>query len=184
MLKIFKISILLFLISNSANAAVQISEHFLSLPSSPDVDMLIEDLTVFLANSEPDYKKYFLFPVDGRISSFFGWRVDPVRNISAHHAGIDIAAARGQVVRAADSGRVSDAGWRRGCGLAVLIKHEDGFATKYCHLSKFFVRVGERVVAESPLGLVGDSGRATGNHLHFEISKSGINLDPLEHLLF
>lgn len=184
MWKIFKIFILLFLISHSVNAAVQINEHFLLPPSSSKADMLIEDLTVLLANSESCDKKYFLLPVDGRISSLFGWRVDPIRNILSRHSGIDIAAVRGEVVKAAASGTVSDAGWRRGCGLAVLVKHEDGFVTKYCHLSKFFVRVGDVLAAGSPLGLVGDSGRATGNHLHFEISKSGAILDPSEYLLF
>lgn len=121
----------------------------------------------------------FLMPVSGEISSRFGRRAHPFRRVTHFHTGIDIRARRGTPIMAAAAGRVVYAGWKRGYGLMVEVEHGSGFRSVYAHCSKLQVRVGTMVQAGSTIGLVGSTGVTTGSHLHFEIMRGSILLDPL-----
>jgi len=115
---------------------------------------------------------------EGRITSVFGPRADPIHGGAAHHRGIDLAAAPGTPILAAEGGVVRFAGDRGGYGLAVEIDHGGGLTTLYAHASELLVAPGDRVARGQPIGRVGDSGRATGAHLHFEVRQADRPVDP------
>jgi murein DD-endopeptidase MepM/ murein hydrolase activator NlpD len=124
----------------------------------------------------------YLWPVitdTYHLSSPFGWRSDPFRNTRKWHAGMDIADGMGAPITAAADGKVTYAGWRMGYGNLVEIKHENGFTTRYGHLSKTIAKEGDRVNAGDLIALMGSTGRSTGPHLHFEIRKDDNVLNPL-----
>ncbi len=123
----------------------------------------------------------YVWPLEGRISSRFGWRNISVAG-NRFHAGIDIAAPSGTPVRAARGGVVSRAGWVGAYGFLVVLDHGGGWETRYAHLSRIDVRVGERVAQGTVVGLVGSTGASTGPHLHFEVRRDGQALDPLAYL--
>jgi murein DD-endopeptidase MepM/ murein hydrolase activator NlpD len=114
----------------------------------------------------------------GVITSPFGWRVDPLQHTPRFHNGIDIRAAYGQPVPAAADGRVVVAREQGGYGLTVVVQHANGFQTRYAHLSALSVTEGETVSEQQTVGLAGRSGRATGPHVHFEVTRAGQRLDP------
>lgn len=113
-----------------------------------------------------------------RMTSAFGWRADPFTGALRYHRGIDVKAAYGQEVPAAAPGVVVEAGERGAYGLTVLIEHESGVRTRYAHLSAMAVGPGDRVLQGQGIGRVGQSGRATGPHLHFEVIRHGQRVDP------
>ena len=118
-------------------------------------------------------------PVEGKVTSSFGWRHDPFTGESKFHRGVDLKAAYGQDVRAAGDGRVVFSGTQGGYGTTVLVEHEDGTRTRYAHLSVAVVAAGDAVGAGQAVGQAGHSGRATGTHVHFEvIAPNGQALDP------
>ncbi len=122
---------------------------------------------------------FFLRPLRGRITSRFGWRKDPFTGKRAFHYGVDISAPVGTPVRAAASGMVIYAGWYGGYGNVVIIKHSLGYTTVYGHLSAIVVNPGQVVKKGQIIGAVGNTGRSTGPHLHFEIRKNGRAINPL-----
>lgn len=118
-------------------------------------------------------------PVDGKVTSDFGWRRDPFTGAAKFHRGIDLRAAYGEDVQSAGDGRVVFSGQQGGYGTTVLIEHGDGTRTRYAHLSVALVEQGDRVASGQAIGRAGRSGRATGTHLHFEvIGADGRHLDP------
>lgn len=120
-------------------------------------------------------------PVTGKgmaMTSPYGWRPDPFTGAQKYHAGIDLGAAYGTAVPAAAAGRVVSAGEQGAYGTAVVIEHETGLQTRYAHLSAVTVAVGDRVGQGQEIGRVGQSGRATGPHLHFEVIRDGRRVDP------
>jgi murein DD-endopeptidase MepM/ murein hydrolase activator NlpD len=121
-------------------------------------------------------------PVEGRITSGFGYRNDPFLETRRLHRGQDIAATEGTGVRASSDGVVVFAGSRAGYGNTVVVRHEDGVETLYAHLRGVAVEVGERVGSGTIVGSVGQTGRATGPHLHFEVRRNGTAEDPQEWL--
>ncbi len=123
----------------------------------------------------------FEAPVHGRISSRFGWRTLSV-NGNHFHAGVDLAAPMGTPVHAARDGTVVKAGWGGSYGNVVFLDHGDGTQTRYAHLSRIDVRVGETVRQGDVLGLVGSTGASTGPHVHFELRFDGRAVDPLAYL--
>jgi len=117
----------------------------------------------------------FLWPVSGgRISSPFGQRG------RSFHAGVDIAAAHGTAILAADSGVVTAAGWNGGFGIMIIIDHGNGTATLYAHNSSNLVTVGQRVKRGQQIARIGSTGNSTGPHVHFEVHRNGSQVNPMQ----
>jgi murein DD-endopeptidase MepM/ murein hydrolase activator NlpD len=108
--------------------------------------------------------------VNGHVTSNFGWRRDPFTGQSRFHRGVDLAAVYGQDVQAARAGRVVFSGVQGGYGNTVVLEHADGTRSRYAHLSALLVTAGTDVGTGAPVGRAGHSGRATGTHVHFEIT--------------
>ncbi len=123
-------------------------------------------------------KTTFRQPVSGRISSNFGMRIHPITGRKALHDGIDIAQRSGAPIGAARGGEVTFSGWKEGYGHTVIVQHADGYSSLYAHNLKNLAAQGEYVQPGQAIALVGNSGRSTGSHLHFEIRKDGIPVDP------
>jgi len=124
----------------------------------------------------------FVRPVNGRISSPFGYRIHPIFHVRKMHTGVDMSAGMGTPIRAADSGTVVQAGWRGGYGKCVVISHGNGLATLYAHQSVISVSVGDTVKRGQVIGKVGSTGYSTGPHLHFEVRVNGSPIDPMRYL--
>jgi len=122
----------------------------------------------------------FIWPVRGRITSPYGMRV--ISGRKDFHAGIDIGGPTGTNIVAAESGRVSYAGYMRGFGNVIVLSHDGGYSTVYGHNSVNLVKKGQYVKRGSVIGKVGRTGNATGPHLHFEIRLSGKPVNPLPYL--
>jgi murein DD-endopeptidase MepM/ murein hydrolase activator NlpD len=119
-------------------------------------------------------------PLTTNVSSPFGWRADPLGAGRRFHGGIDLHAAYGREVPSAAPGRVVHAADQGAYGQTVVVEHAGGLRTRYAHLSAITVEVGQELAKGEVLGRVGQSGRATGPHLHFEVLKDGVKLNPLE----
>ena len=141
------------------------------MPSAPDRDYGKTDWNMIM-------------PVSGRISSRFGYRVDPVtKRRNTFHKGIDIAAPAGTPVYAAEDGTVIKAEFvKSGYGNLIIIKHSNDVATYYGHLSGFEVRNGKKVRKGELIARVGSTGKSTGPHLHFEVRKGKEAMNPEEYI--
>ncbi len=118
-------------------------------------------------------------PVRGYVSGAMGKREDPFNGaITENHTGLDISAPYGSPVHAPADGVVIFAGQREGYGNIVVIDHKFGIVTRYGHLSKINVEVGERISRSEVIGYVGTSGRTTGPHLHYEVWQYNHRKDP------
>ncbi|MCD6165555.1 peptidoglycan DD-metalloendopeptidase family protein [bacterium] len=119
----------------------------------------------------------------GRLKSKFGYRIDPFLGVIKHHNGIDLAARIGTPVYATADGVVEVAQRKfqrnKGYGLHVIINHGNGIKTVYAHLSRIYVKTGQRVKRWDKIGEVGKTGRATGSHLHYEVRVNNKPVDPL-----
>lgn len=123
-----------------------------------------------------------LWPIEGRVASGFGVREDPFNGEGAFHTGIDIDAPMGTPVRAAGDGDVADAGMANGYGREIVLDHGHGLSTVYGHLSAIAVLVGQHVTRGQVIGYVGQSGRATGPHLHYEVRVHNVPVNPHKYL--
>jgi murein DD-endopeptidase MepM/ murein hydrolase activator NlpD len=121
-------------------------------------------------------------PLDsGRtVTSAFGWRRDPFTGGATYHRGVDLRAAYGEPVSAMAGGRVVFAGAQGGYGNTVVLEHANGVRSRYAHLSSILVDQGGEVAAGDSIGRAGRSGRATGTHLHFEVTQDGRPIDPAQ----
>jgi len=123
----------------------------------------------------------------GRISDRFGYRIDPFTDMKQHHNGLDISAPRGTDVMATANGVVLEAVSKyrpnQLRGKYIIIDHGFGFKTKYAHLSKIYVKPGQFVTRYTIIGKVGDTGRATGPHLHYEVIKNNVCENPEYYIL-
>ena len=121
-------------------------------------------------------------PINGaRISSKYGNRKHPILGYSKAHKGVDFAAPTGTPIPAAGSGKVVYRGWINGYGNYIKVRHNGTYSTAYAHLSRFKpeVKVGSQVKQGQIIGYVGSTGLSTGPHLHYEIIKDGIQVNPL-----
>jgi murein DD-endopeptidase MepM/ murein hydrolase activator NlpD len=123
-----------------------------------------------------------LWPVEGRVGSSFGQRIDPFNGEGAFHEGIDLEAPTGTPVRAAGDGDVTVAGMNAGYGREIMIDHGHDVVTLYGHLSAIAVVVGQHVIRGQVIGNVGQSGRATGPHLHYEVRVHKVAVNPHKYL--
>ncbi len=115
-------------------------------------------------------------------TSTFGVRTDPFLGREALHTGIDFAGAQGTPVRATGEGRVVSAGDQGGYGMAVEVDHGGGVTSRYAHLSRIDVSVGQAIQAGARLGLIGSTGRSTGPHLHYEVRINGEAVNPQRYI--
>ena len=115
-------------------------------------------------------------------SSSYGWRQDPFLGVRAFHSGLDFSAAHGEPIVATAGGVVVEASYGRNYGKFITIKHGDGLQTRYAHASKLFVKKGDLVNKKDIIALVGNTGRSTGPHLHYEIRLNGRPLDPTNYI--
>ena len=124
-----------------------------------------------------------MWPVVGKLESGVGGRRNPFggRRLE-YHEGQDIDAAYGTPVQVTAMGKVTIAGWQRGYGNVVYVDHGNGLSTRYGHLSKIEVRVGDSVMRGQTIGLVGSTGRSTGPHLHYEVRINNQPVNPKRYL--
>jgi len=121
-------------------------------------------------------------PPGAELTSGFGPRLDPFVKQYAFHSGIDLKGEPGDVARATAAGRITTASYQGGYGLLVEIDHGNGLATRYGHLSAIEVNEGQTVEVGEPVGRIGNTGRSTGPHLHYEVRIAGEPVDPLRYL--
>jgi murein DD-endopeptidase MepM/ murein hydrolase activator NlpD len=114
----------------------------------------------------------FMRPVNVGVYSGYGWRWGRM------HYGIDLSCSVGTPIYAADGGVVTMSGWNGAYGICIKINHENGYETLYAHNSANMVSVGQRVFKGQRIGSVGNTGRSTGPHCHFEIKHNGVNVNP------
>ncbi|WP_299415026.1 peptidoglycan DD-metalloendopeptidase family protein [Acaryochloris sp. IP29b_bin.148] len=142
---------------------------------------------VALRSNTPGYQRVLgtgqmVQPVNGPITSNFGYRTHPIFGRGRFHAGTDFGAPSGAPIFAADSGSVIVAEWYGGYGNAVIIDHGNGLTTLYGHCSELYVTVGQGVQRGQTIAAVGSTGLSTGPHLHFEVRQQGNPVEPLAYL--
>lgn len=120
------------------------------------------------------------FPLSKRqaISSNYGIRVDPIKKQYGKHQGIDFSAPKGAIIVSAGAGVVEYAGWDKDYGNTVAINHGNGYVSRYAHASEIMVTPGQKVDRQMAIAKVGNTGRSTGHHLHFEILQQRVPINP------
>ena len=121
-----------------------------------------------------------IWPVYGWLSASYGYRRDPFTGQRAFHSALDISTRKGQPVHATAAGRVSSASRSGNYGKLVIIEHGFRLTTRYGHLQKFAVRSGDTVRRGDVVGYVGETGRATGTHVHYEVWADGRPMNPMQ----
>jgi murein DD-endopeptidase MepM/ murein hydrolase activator NlpD len=124
----------------------------------------------------------FGWPVQGRLSSSYGYRDHPVYEERKFHTGVDLSVPPGTAVKATADGIVSFAGWTENSGIVVVAEHGHGFSTAYAHNRKALVRVGQRIARGDVIAMSGSTGVSTGPHVHYEIWKNGRHTNPAKFL--
>lgn len=126
----------------------------------------------------------FTHPCPGytRISSYFGWREQPLPGASTNHKGMDFAAPTGTPIYAAAAGTVTSAGYSGNAGNLIIINHGNGLQTYYMHCHKIYVRAGQTVSKGQNIAIVGTTGNSTGPHLHFQVMSGGTPVNPQNYL--
>lgn len=165
------------------DAETGIGGPFISSDTPAAFETSLDELGTALERLEKARSKARRMPVGNpapnhAISSHFGKRRDPFLKRVAHHAGIDFKTRYGQPIQATGSGVVKRAGRKGGYGKMVEIDHGDGFTTRYAHLSRIHVKVGQSVKAGAKIGAAGSTGRSTGPHLHYEVRYNNKAINP------
>ena len=152
-----------------------------SMQLEASVSMLDQQLDRWTALREVVRTLPLAAPLDEyRVSSDFGERVDPVNGRKGQHQGVDFAGKMGRPIYAPAPGKVVFAGWRGRYGRSIDIDHGNGIRTRYAHLKKILVTVGQEVGHREKIALLGSSGRSTGPHVHYEVRYNGRALDPMK----
>lgn len=159
-------------------------------PSLKDIGQLDRELQQIIGILEKRQERLdhmpSIAPVDPQqswISSSFGMRTSPFTNKKQFHVGIDIAGGEGTPIMATARGQVVFVGTNGSLGLAVRIRHDSAYETVYGHLDKATVKKGQRVQRGEVIGHMGDSGKTTGYHVHYEVKKNDKSVDPFEHMM-
>lgn len=137
-----------------------------------------DDNQWYEANGQSQRQGFMGMPVSGRITSNFGMRQHPLLGFMRMHKGIDIGAAWGSPIYAAIEGTVQFAGRSAGYGNFVKLSHPGGIASGYGHMSRILVRPGQHVARGQQIGAVGSTGMSTGPHLHWEVWRNGVSVNP------
>jgi murein DD-endopeptidase MepM/ murein hydrolase activator NlpD len=173
---------------------------FLEDPEAP-LSLLMADLDQLLRQAKLEKKSFqdveiafrknrerlehtpTIWPVDGHLSRGFGYCIDPFTNQHRFHEGIDIVNRVGTPIKATAAGTVVERGWRKGYGWVVVLDHGYGYQSTYGHLDSIELRRGEEVKRGEIIATLGNSGRSTGPHLHYEVRLNGQPVDPLKFIL-
>jgi len=123
-----------------------------------------------------------IYPAYGRISDPYGWRIHPITGERSFHHGLDIGNKTGTPIYAAADGKISSTGHQKYFGKFISISHKFGYKTKYAHLHKLYVKKGDEVKRGQIIAEMGNSGRSTGSHLHFEVLRYNKYRNPYEYL--
>ena len=179
--------------------------NLLSSQSNKDYDKLVDDLHLKIEQLNDEVKlqeeslheineyiqgKKFLLaytpavrPTRGWVTSRFGYRISPFTGLKEFHKGLDIATKIGTPIIAPSDGVVTNIGIERGYGKILIIDHGYGFLTRYGHISKAMVKVGRKVKRGQTIAMVGNTGRSTGPHLHYEVKLNGLPVNPERYIL-
>jgi murein DD-endopeptidase MepM/ murein hydrolase activator NlpD len=173
---------------NSDRLALEVAQNQLD-QDSQSIELLIQQKVKEEVHEKTKSKNVIIrgtgllaYPSDAPTSSPFGWRIHPILGYRRFHAGLDFAASYGSTIRAADSGTVIFAGWYGGYGRAIIIDHGGGLTTLYGHTSAVYVSEGQKVERGQPIAAVGSTGLSTGPHLHFEVRRNGVPVNPADYL--
>lgn len=176
------------LLQNDSN---KISNEIAELESHNDeleaeLDKIINDVSSNTSNNDKieslPSESGFLRPVSGAITSYYGYRINPVTGEYKLHKGIDYAGNYGDAIKASKSGVVEYSGWISGYGNSIILGHGNGVQTLYTHAQKLNVSYGQTVAQGDIIATVGSTGNSTGPHLHFEIRINGEVVDPLNYI--
>jgi len=141
------------------------------------------EITWYLANRHNSARATpAMWPAQGRITSYYGYRLPPLRAASEYHPGIDIANDSGVAIHSTADGVVRHAGWAQGYGLCVVVDHGFGYSTLYGHMNELLVKEGKVLKRGQLVGRMGSTGTSTGNHLHYEVWVAGIPKNPVRFL--
>jgi murein DD-endopeptidase MepM/ murein hydrolase activator NlpD len=124
-----------------------------------------------------------IWPTKGWVSSRFGYRTSPFTGKKEFHRGLDISARQGTPIVAPADGLVASAGKDYGYGNVLTIQHGHGLKTRFAHLSKMLVKKGQSVKRGQEIALMGNTGRTTGTHLHYEVHLNGVAVNPINYIL-
>ena len=152
-------------------------EIALGIQHKAELYKFLENQKILLASTPS------IWPAKGWLSSRFGYRISPFTGLKEFHKGIDIATRMGAPIIAPADGIVSYSGRDRGYGKVLIINHGHGLMTKYAHLKKAFVKKGKNINRGDKIALVGNTGRSTGPHLHYEVRVNKIPVNPLHYIL-
>ncbi len=175
------------LLKQSYNAVMQkdmtVKEVFSAIKSYVSMPQGGDDISVFSAQTGTSFSPYYIsaditVPVSGKISSPFGYRINPVTKTFSFHSGLDIAADEGEKIKAAYYGTVTRVDYDSVSGNFIELTHSDGLVTRYLHCSKIIAEMGMVVRQGETIALVGSTGRSTGPHLHFVIEIDGKKVNP------
>ena len=176
--------------SRESHPLARISLANLNTLSLGDVQKLSADLQEIVGALQERKEKLdhtpAISPVDPQetwISSTYGIRMSPFTGKEQFHPGLDIAGAEGTDIIAPAKGTIAFVGKDGPLGLCVRIQHDSTFETTYGHLQKASVKKGQRVERGEVIGFLGNSGRSTGHHLHYEVTKNGKTVNPLQYML-
>ena len=158
--------------------------HPLELLAMDDIRFaFIENARPIAVNSKIEklytLRQKFQSPINGRFTSMYGDRVDPLEHGMAFHNGLDICAPQGTPIKPVQNGYVNFTGWLDGYGFTIIIQHDEGYESWYGHCQKIFAQTGEFVTTDTIIGTVGSTGRSTGPHLHFMLLQHGKMLNPI-----
>lgn len=166
-------------------AARKIRSYIRELKKDSQLEEVIQhDLIVYMNESTQKLASIpSIIPSHGFISSRFGYRTSPFTGTSQLHKGLDIAAPIGTKIIAPADGKVIFAQKDGAYGLSVEVDHGNGIITRYAHMSKFGVKRGDKIKRGDLIGLVGNSGRSTGAHLHYEVIVNGVHTNPMAYII-
>ena len=156
----------------------QVDLHSRSLDEVADMALRKEDMLASIPSIKPIRGDQFNRKMENL--SGFGYRIHPILGVKKMHNGIDFNCRKGTEIQASGKGTVEFAGRSTTYGNVVVIDHGYGFKSRYAHMSAIKVRKGQKVDRGHLIGLVGSTGRSTGDHLHYEIEKDGVKVDPIQ----
>jgi murein DD-endopeptidase MepM/ murein hydrolase activator NlpD len=159
-------------------ALVTVNELF-SETANPGTNIFIPGAKLDSTKLQEINGDLFIWPVRGRITSRYGYRISPISGVRTFHTGIDLSAATGVSIKAAMSGRVISASYNDTFGNYIVISHHSNYRTLYGHLSAFKTKAGAYIRTGETIGYVGNTGQSTGSHLHFTVYKNGVTVNPL-----